>query len=117
MAQRLVRLLCRDCRAAYEAGPAEREILGLGAAEPALTLYRPTGCERCNFSGYRGRTGIYELIEIDDELRTMIYRGASEQEMLAYARPHYAGIESDGRRRVQQGDTSLEEVLRVTSVA
>ncbi len=117
MAQRLVRLLCRDCRAAYDPGPAEREILGIGTADEAPVLYRAKGCDQCNYSGYRGRTGIYELIEIDDEMRNMIYRGASEPEMLAYARPHYAGIEADGRRRVLQGDTSLEEVLRVTAVA
>jgi general secretion pathway protein E len=117
MAQRLVRLLCRDCREAYTAGVAERDLLDVRSGSDAPTLYRAKGCERCNYSGYRGRTGIYELIEIDDEMRTMIYRGAGEQEMLAYARPHYPGIEVDGRYRVLQGDTSLEELLRVTSVA
>jgi general secretion pathway protein E len=117
MAQRLVRLLCRECREGYTAGAAELDLLGVaGGAEP-LTLYRAQGCERCSYSGYRGRTGIYELIEMDDEMRTMIYRGAGEQEMLTHARPLYPGIEADGRRRVLQGDTSLEELLRVTAVA
>ena len=117
MAQRLVRLLCRDCREVYEAGPAERGMLGLEENAPPQELYRAKGCERCNYSGYRGRTGIYELIEIDDTMRVMIYDGVSEQEMLDYARPLYPGIEADGRRRILAGDTSLEEVLRVTAVA
>jgi len=117
MAQRLLRLLCHDCREPYAAGSEEFELLGVEAPETMSELYRAKGCERCNYSGYRGRTGIYELIEIDDEMRVMIYRGAGEQEMLEYARQHYPGIDSDGRRRVLAGDTSLEEVLRVTAVA
>ena len=117
MAQRLVRLLCHDCREAYTAEAAELQLLGCAEAESPTTLYRARGCEKCNYSGYRGRTGIYELIEIDDAMRTMIYRGAGEQEMLSHARQHYPGIESDGRRRVLAGETSLEEVLRVTAVA
>jgi general secretion pathway protein E len=117
MAQRLVRLLCHDCREAYTAGVAELQLLGCEETESATTLYHARGCEQCNYSGYRGRTGIYELIEIDDAMRTMIYRGAGEQEMLSHARQHYPGIEFDGRRRVLAGETSLEEVLRVTAVA
>ena len=92
-------------------------MLGLEENAPPQELYRAKGCERCNYSGYRGRTGIYELIEIDDTMRVMIYDGVSEQEMLDYARPLYPGIEADGRRRILAGDTSLEEVLRVTAVA
>ncbi len=116
MSQRLVRLLCRECREGAEATPAERELLQLGESE-AVTLFQPRGCKQCNYTGYRGRTGIYELIEVDEQLRAMIYDGASEQEMLAYARPLYPGIESDGRRRILSGETSIAEVMRVTSVA
>lgn len=117
MAQRLVRLLCPDCKESYQPGSSELQLLNLSAAESKdLLLYRGQGCERCNFSGYRGRTGIYELIEVDDVLRLMIHEGASEQRMLAEARKHYPGIEFDGRSRILAGDTSLEEVLRVTTV-
>jgi general secretion pathway protein E len=91
-------------------------LLQLGESE-AVTLFQPRGCKNCNYTGYRGRTGIYELIEVDEQLRAMIYDGASEQEMLAYARPLYPGIESDGRRRILSGETSIAEVMRVTSVA
>ena len=75
------------------------------------------GCQACNYSGYRGRTGIYEMIEVDDAMRTMIYDGESEQAMLQVARQRYPGIEEDGRRRVLAGETSIEEVMRVTAVA
>ncbi|PLW81927.1 type II secretion system protein GspE [Kineobactrum sediminis] len=117
MAQRLVRLLCRDCREAYEPSVAERLLLGVDEQDSqALTIYRHSGCEHCNYSGYRGRTGVYELIEVNDALRLMIHEGASEQTMLQEARKHYPGIQEDGRRRVLAGETSIEEVLRVTSV-
>lgn len=117
MSQRLVRLLCPDCKEATEPNAAERDMLGIAEGEPAPTIYRHVGCEACKYTGYRGRTGIYELIEIDDAMRVMIYDGVSEQEMLQVARKHYPGIEADGRRRVLAGDTSIGEVLRVTSIS
>ena len=83
----------------------------------AATLYRPVGCARCNQSGYRGRAGIYELVEVDETLRTLIHDGASEQAMVAAARERYPSIQADGRRRILAGDTSLQEVLRVTAIA
>ncbi len=117
MAQRLVRLLCKECRQPVSASRAEREALGVAADAPDATIYKAAGCEHCNFTGYRGRTGIYEMIEVDDTLRTMIYDGQSEQAMLQQARQRYPGIEGDGRRRVLTGDTSMQELLRVTAVA
>ena len=115
MSQRLVRLLCRECREAHTPTDAERELLRLPPGEE-VTLYEARGCRQCNYTGYRGRTGIYELIEVDDALRAMIYEGASEQAMLTHARQHYPGIESDGRRRILAGETSIAEVMRVTTV-
>ncbi|NQX89219.1 MAG: type II secretion system ATPase GspE [Halioglobus sp.] len=116
MSQRLVRLLCQDCREEHRPDAAELEMLGLGAQE-GVQIYRAKGCASCNYSGFRGRTGIYELIEIDDPMRVMIHEGASEQDMLQLARQRYPGIDSDGRRRILAGETSIEEVLRVTSIA
>lgn len=115
MAQRLVRLLCLECREPFTAGDQERELLGLHRGADAPTLYRPAGCASCNHSGYRGRTGIYELVEIDDTLRSMIHDRASEQNMLAQARSRYPSIMTDGQRRILAGETSLQEVLRVTA--
>lgn len=115
MAQRLVRLLCGACREPYEASDKERELLATSDAGSVM-LHRAKGCDACNHTGYRGRTGIYELIEIDEILRTLIHEGAGEQKMLAEARLRYPGIDADGKRRVLAGETSLEEVLRVTSI-
>jgi general secretion pathway protein E len=117
MAQRLVRLLCDDCKRASIADPGERSLLGVENAQEEVTIYHPQGCEHCKYTGYTGRTGIYELIEIDDTLRGMIHQGASEQAMLEVARQGYPAIAEDGRRRVLAGQTSLAEVLRVTTVA
>lgn len=117
MSQRLVRLLCGSCKEAVSATQAERELLHADSAEAEVSLFQPRGCKNCNYTGYRGRTGIYEMIEVDEQLRSMIYEGASEQEMLAHARKLYPGINVDGRRRILAGETSLAEVMRVTSVA
>jgi general secretion pathway protein E len=114
MAQRLVRLLCLACRESYR--PTEAECERLSITDPHLHLYRSVGCESCNFTGYRGRTGIYELIEIGEALREAIHTGAGEQALSQIARRHSPGIDADGRRRILDGQTSLEEVLRVTAV-
>ena len=113
-AQRLVRLLCAKCKEGRPATPAECQSLGLAEDSPP-TLYHPKGCEACNQSGYSGRSGIYELIAIDEQLRTMIHENASEHRMDQYCRTLYPGIRDDGLRRVLEGQTTLEEVLRVTS--
>tara|TARA_R110000823_G_scaffold91174_6_gene201168 strand:+ start:11981 stop:13528 length:1548 start_codon:yes stop_codon:yes gene_type:complete len=117
MSQRLVRLLCVECREAHTPDTTEAAMLGIEVGAETPGIYRPKGCERCNYTGYRGRTGIYELIEIDDAMRVLIHERASEQEMLKLARQRYPGIDKDGRRRVLAGETSIEEVLRVTSMA
>jgi general secretion pathway protein E len=92
-------------------------LLGLTANSEPVTIYHPEGCEHCKYTGYRGRTGIYEMIEVDDALRLMIHEGASEQQMLAAARKEYPGMVEDGRRRILAGETSMAEVLRVTTAS
>ncbi|MDA8555684.1 ATPase, T2SS/T4P/T4SS family, partial [Luminiphilus sp.] len=114
MAQRLVRLLCLECREPYR--PTDIECERLGITDSQIQLYRGVGCEQCNFTGYRGRTGIYEFVEIGDALREAIHTGEGEQALLRIARQHSPGIDADGRRRILEGQTSLEEVLRVTAV-
>jgi general secretion pathway protein E len=116
MAQRLVRLLCTDCRELHVLTEAEAGWLDLNTGH-GETVYRAVGCDNCNHSGYRGRTGIYEFIEVDGRLRELIHSGASEQDMLAEARRQAPAIFADGRRRILAGETSLEEVLRVSSAA
>lgn len=117
MAQRLVRLLCNDCKVARLADETELALLGVSSDADDTTVYHGEGCEHCKYTGYRGRTGIYELIEVDDAMRLMIHQGASEQEMLATARERYPGMSEDGRRRILAGETSTAEVLRVTTGA
>ena len=109
-----MRLLCQDCREQQQVTDAEAAWFGPNIS-PETLIYRPKGCENCNFTGYRGRTGIYELIEIHDDLRSMIHKGASEMDMARVARKQAPGILSDGQRRVLAGQTSMEEVMRVTT--
>ncbi len=113
MAQRLIRLLCSHCKEPYQAGESELALLNL----PGQTaqLFRAKGCSHCNNTGYRGRTGIYELIEVDDQLRLMMHEQAGEQAMTAYARQSSNSILEDGRQRILAGKTTVEEVLRVTA--
>lgn len=110
LAQRLVRVLDGDTKVPYEAGEYECRTLKLEPENPP-TLFRPGTNDA---SGFHGRTGIYELIAIDDAMRTMIHDGASEQNLEKYARTLTPSIRDDGRRRVLEGDTTLEEVLRVS---
>ncbi len=115
IAQRLVRKLCPDCREPYDAN--ERELALLNAKDEAVTLYRPHGCSACNNLGYRGRSGIYEVIVVDETLRNMIHNGSSEADMERYARTRSTGIRNDGFDKVRKGITTIEEVLRVTREA
>ncbi len=111
LAQRLVRVLNPDTRQQYDGGEYERRLLNLAPDAPAPSLYRP-GSDIAG--GYRGRTGIYELVAVDDAMRTMIHDGAGEHELERHARLSSPSIRDDGRAKVIMGETSLEELLRVT---
>ncbi|HEY6482310.1 MAG TPA: type II secretion system ATPase GspE [Steroidobacteraceae bacterium] len=111
LAQRLVRVLNPETRQPFQAGDYERRLLNLSPDEPSPVLYRPG---RDAGGGYRGRSGIYELIVVDDQLRTMIHDGASEHDLERYARNATPSIRDDGRAKVLRGETTIEEVLRVT---
>ncbi len=112
LAQRLVRVLNPATREAYTAGEYERRLLNLPDNVPSPTLYRPGARDASN--GYRGRTGIYELVVIDEHMRAMIHDGASELELERHARTRTPGIRDDGRAKVLSGVTTIEEVLKVT---
>jgi general secretion pathway protein E len=113
VAQRLVRLLCPKCKIPHELNEAERAALGVVNGNH-YEVFGPSGCEHCNGTGYYGRSGIYELLLIDETLRTLIHDNASEHDLEHHARTLTPSIRDDGRRRVLAGDTSLAEVLRVT---
>ena len=88
-------------------------LLGVPAAA-APVLYRAVGCSACRQTGYIGRQGIFEVVEIDDTLLELIHAGAPEPALIAAARPRSASLRADGVARVLAGETSLEELLRVT---
>jgi general secretion pathway protein E len=116
LAQRLVRKLCPDCRRPHAPDAAEAELLGLGReAAGGRIIHTAVGCPACNHTGYQGRTGIYELLRVDDTLRTLIHDRAAEGRLREHARgTGMAGLREDGLRWVNEGKTSLEEVLRVS---
>ena len=118
-AQRLVRRLCLECRQVFDADSAklaaQLSALGFSSGGANVRLYSAVGCPICNHSGYRGRTGIYELISVDQDLRRLIHDHSSEQTL----REHVTALgmrsmRDDGLRLAAQGVTSLEEVVRVT---
>ena len=113
LSQRLVRTLCPDCKEAVNPDQSERQLLGLAEFETA-TIYHPKGCDKCNFSGYRGRVGIHELLTVDEQVRELIHNGHGEQAIEKYARANVPSIRDDGISKVKAGITTLEEVLRVT---
>jgi general secretion pathway protein E len=100
-AQRLVRRLCLECRKPF--------------VRDGVTFYSAQGCPACNRTGYRGRTGIYELLTLDDELRRLIHDRASEQALRAHAVARgMKSLRDDGMRWAAAGVISLEEAVRVT---
>jgi general secretion pathway protein E len=115
LAQRLVRTLCPECRTPHEPSAGEAKLLagiGLPASQPVFTA---PGCDACNHTGFRGRTGVYELLLVDDAIRRNIHDGAGELALRAAAAA--AGMRSlrnDGARWVADGSTSLAELLRVS---
>lgn len=121
IAQRLVRVLCTYCKKAVSADASEYKLLQAvdersDKATDQITIYHAVGCEHCAQTGYRGRTGIYEMLPIDEELRVMIHDKVGEHVLDSYARERWPSIQQDGLRKVLLGVTTLEEVLRVTSV-
>ena len=113
LAQRLVRVLCPDCREPVRADSFECQFLGIDYAR-APQIYRAAGCELCGHSGFRGRIGIYELVVVDETLRERIHDRSSEQELTRHVRRTCPGIREDGRDKVLSGVTTVQEILRVT---
>jgi type IV pilus assembly protein PilB len=118
---RLVRTLCPKCREPYEA---EASSLGrVAAASGAIagstvTIYRGRGCPNCHNTGYRGRTGIFEVLEIDERVRQLVSQGASDSAIRQAAIENgMRSIGEDGLRKVLEGRTTMDEVTRVVYLA
>jgi len=115
LAQRLVRRVCKDCRQAYH--PDDEELIRLGIVPPKTPpmFYRGTGCAACSQTGYRGRTGIYELLVMDDEIRRLIGAKADSTAIKQAAiSKGMITLKDDGADKVFHGITTTEEVMRIT---
>ena len=116
LAQRLVRTLCGHCKQAYEPGPEVRETTGLSRfCAPTQPIYRAVGCDQCRQSGYRGRTGIHELLVLDEPMRRAIIDGRDAGTLNSIAaQSGMLSLYEDGLRKVAAGHTTLDELARVT---
>lgn len=114
LSQRLVRTLCPDCKTPHTPTPQEAVSLGIPGNPDNLQVYTAKGCISCNHTGYRGRTGIHELLVVDEEIRELVHNGKGEQAIEKYIRRTTPSIREDGCYKVLEGMTTLEEVLRVT---
>ncbi|WP_299795585.1 type II secretion system ATPase GspE [uncultured Shewanella sp.] len=113
LAQRLIRTLCSDCKSEHVPDQSERALLGIDA-DDSRVIYRAQGCKACGHNGYRGRTGIHELLVVDDDVRELIHTGRGELAIEKHIRQSTPSIRHDGMGKVLAGITTLEEVLRVT---
>ncbi len=121
LAQRLVRKICRDCRLPFRPDPDEAAKLGLPKSwleDEKFKLYRAKGCPACDYIGYRGRTGVYELLQVNDEIREMILGHAMTHEMRKYARKELGmlTLREEALIKAYQGVTSADEVLTHTQL-
>jgi general secretion pathway protein E len=115
LAQRLVRRVCQACRGPYEPDPADLLALGVSQSGASGPLFRGAGCTECRGTGYRGRSGIYELFTVNDDVRSLILRKAATSEIRRYAVDHgMLTLRADGWAKARAGMTTVDEVLRVT---
>jgi general secretion pathway protein E len=114
LSQRLVRVLDPALREAYLPDASELAWFGNAKIDTSATLFRPNAAARAKRGGYRGRTGIYELVQVDDAMRQAIHQNAAESELQLLARARTPDIMSDGLQKCLAGITSIDEILRVT---
>jgi type IV pilus assembly protein PilB len=116
MAQRLIRKVCSKCRAPYVPTDYEMEILKLSPDElKNATVVRGTGCNECSRTGYRGRMGIYEIMQVDEEVRRLIYEKVPSNVIRARVRElGMRTLREDGIRKIMAGITTPEEVISIT---
>ena len=112
IAQRLVRKLCPDCKREGQLTDAESQRLG-GLLPEGTPVHYPVGCETCGQQGYAGRTAIYEVVEIGDDLEALIHEGGSEAALTKAARVAGPSLMMDGVQRILDGVTSVDEVAAV----
>ncbi|MBE3604609.1 type II secretion system ATPase GspE [bacterium] len=115
LAQRLLRVLCQNCRQPYTPSDHELVRIGMGGIRLSHPIYKPVGCRACRNTGYRGRTAITELMVMDDEIRALVMQKADGAMIRrACTAKGMKLLRQDGAERVLAGQTSIEELLRVT---
>lgn len=115
MGQRLIRLLCKECKEVYEPAETELRMIGLSSSDiMGQSLYRAVGCAKCS-GGYKGRCGIYELLEMSSDIRDMTFDKSPTKDLRNKARSEgMVSLQEDAVRKLLSGMTSIEEILRVT---
>lgn len=113
LSQRLLRVLCAECRESVQPNAYHRELLKL---PEGIQIFQARGCRHCSSTGYSGRRALFELVTIDTELQTLIHENAGELELEATVRKSVPSIRDAGFKLVIDGVTTIEEVLRVTSI-
>ena len=115
MGQRLIRKLCPTCKETYEPAETELRMIGLTSSEiQGQQIYRPVGCDKCS-GGYKGRLGIYELLEMSSDLRDLTFKKSVSKDLRNKARSEgMVTLQEDAVRKLLAGETSVEEILRVT---
>ncbi|MBV8772501.1 MAG: type II secretion system ATPase GspE [Deltaproteobacteria bacterium] len=115
LAQRLVRVLCPDCREPFLPSSSELNRIGIGSAECRGPIYRAKGCRSCRNTGYRGRSAVHELMIVDDDVRDLVMKKADASSIRrASTAKGMKVLRQDGADRVMAGQTTIEELLRVT---
>ena len=115
-AQRLIRRVCKDCKEDIKVPPQALVDIGFGEQEaPKIRMYKGRGCTTCNNTGYKGRVGVYEVMEITEGLREMILTGASTTELKNKAvEDGMLTLRGSGLQKLREGSTTIEEVVRET---
>lgn len=112
IAQRLVKLICPDCKEEYE--PTKEDELNWGEGQMPKVLYRGKGCKRCNYTGYRGRTAVHEIIMVNHEIRNLIMERASSQKIKQMASSFgFSDMETNAKELIFQGKTTINEMRKV----
>ncbi|MFA6074350.1 MAG: ATPase, T2SS/T4P/T4SS family [Negativicutes bacterium] len=116
VAQRLVRLICVECKEAYSPEPESTERVFLNVSpEAPIKLFRGVGCKMCGFTGYKGRTGIYEVMAMSPKLRSMVNKNVTDEELVRVARDEgMTSMREDGVNKIYAGLTTVQEVVRVS---
>lgn len=114
IAQRLLRTLCPQCKRAEQVPASDLAKLGYRSNEPLVTVFHAQGCSHCHHHGYKGRAGIFEMIQLDSIMQQLIHDGVGDIELEKQARLSSPSIQQSALEKVLKGETSLDEAIRIT---